>query len=68
MVKHLESHHKDEESKPKFKIQITGSFFDALSRQADESVRIKNTPTDKRMNSKAEFNSAPVKRIRLVKT
>ena len=67
MVKHFESHHANEPVKPKLKIQITGTFFDALSRQADESVRIKNAPTDKRMNSKAEFNSAPIKRIKLVK-
>ena len=67
LVKHLENYHKKEES-PQFKIQITGIFHDALSRQADESVRINSAAdTDKRMNSRAEFNSAPINRIKLVK-
>ena len=68
MVKHIELHHKNDETKPKFKIQITGTFNDALSRQADESIRINNVKqTDKRMNSRSEFNSAPQSRVQLVK-
>ena len=67
LVKHLENYHKKEEN-PQFKIQITGIFHDALSRQADESVRINSAAeTDKRMNSRAEFNSVPINRIKLVK-
>ena len=66
LVKHFELYHKLE--KPSFKIDITGKFHDALSRQADESIRIKvASKTDGRMNSKAEFNSAPVSRVKLVK-
>ena len=66
LVKHFELHHENED--PKFKIDVTGKFYDALSRQADESIRIKvASKTDGKMNSKAEFNSAPVARVKLVK-
>ena len=59
---------KNDENKPKFKIKITGTFNDALSRQADESIRINSVKqTDKRMNSRSEFNSAPLSRVQLLK-
>ena len=45
-----------------FKIKVTGKFFDALSRQADESVRIQSS-YGLVMNSKSEFNAPPIKRI-----
>ena len=50
---------------PIFQIKITGKFFDALSRQADEAVRIKSSAkaSENSMNSKSEFNSAPVRRL-----
>ena len=41
-----------------FKIKMTGKFFDALSRQADESVRIQRS-YGLVMNSKSEFNPPP---------
>ena len=47
-----------------FKIQVTGHFFDALSRQADESTRIQKS-YGLVMNSKSEFNAPPIKRISL---
>ena len=66
LVKHFENYHQNED--PKFKIDVTGRFYDALSRQADESIRIKvASKTDGKMNSKAEFNSAPVARVKLVR-
>ena len=66
LVKHFKIHH--ENNHPTFKIQVTGKFFDALSRQADESVRIKEaSKTDGQMNSRSEFNSAPISRVKLVK-
>ena len=66
LVKHFEIHHENED--PKFKIDVTGKFYDALSRQADEIIRIKvASKTDGKMNIKAEFNSAPVARVKLVK-
>ena len=37
-----------------FRIKVTGNFFDALSRQADESVRIQSS-YGLVMNSKSEF-------------
>ena len=67
LVKHIQNHHK-EETNPQFKIQITGTFHDALSRQADEAVRINSaSETDRQMNSRTEFNSAKISRIKLVK-
>ena len=42
--------------------KVTGKFFDALSRQADESVRIQSS-YGLVMNSKSEFNAPPIKRI-----
>ena len=66
LVKHFDIYHENDH--PSFKIEITGKFFDALSRQADESVRIKEaSKTDKKMNNKSEFNSAPISRVKLVK-
>ena len=66
LVKHFQIHHQNKD--PKFKIDVTGKFYDALSRQADESIRIKGaSKTDGKMNSKAEFNSAPVARVKLIR-
>ena len=66
LVKHFENYHQNED--PKFKIDVTGKFYDALSRQVDESIRIKiASKTDGKMNSKAEFNSASVARVKLVR-
>ena len=66
LVKHFKIHH--ENNHPTFNIHVTGKFFDALSRQADESVRIKEaSKTDGQMNSRSEFNSAPISRVKLVR-
>ena len=43
-------------------MKITGSFRDALSRQANEAVWIQKTKPSEPPNSKCEFNSAPVAR------
>ena len=53
--------HEDEEVK--FKMEITGVFSDALSRQADESVRIQARKNTELMNSKSEFNHPPIARV-----
>jgi hypothetical protein len=37
-------------------IEVTGVFSDALSRQADEAVRIHARKNDELMNSKSEFS------------
>ena len=46
-----------------FEMEITGTFKDALSRQADEAVRIYGRQGQELMNSKSEFNHPPVSRI-----
>ena len=47
-----------------FTIKVTGNFRDALTRQADEGARIKSL-AQLCMNSKAEFNAPPIKRIKV---
>jgi hypothetical protein len=46
-----------------FKMEITGVFKDALSRQAEESVRIQARKNSELMNSKSQFNHPPIARI-----
>ena len=51
-----------------FEMAITGKLFNVLSRQADEGIRIKySTKHPSHMNSKSEFNSTQINRIKLVK-
>ena len=61
LYKHKMMEHKNEEMK--VKMEITGVFKDALSRQADEAVRIKSRNNWELMNSKSEFNHPPIARI-----
>ena len=61
LYKHKMLDHKNEE--PQFEMEITGIFRDALTRQANEAVRIQKTKPSETLNSKCEFNSAPVARI-----
>ena len=65
LLKHLKVHHP--EGGAKFKFQTTKRFFDALSRQADEAVRINNASPAQLINSKSEFNSAPIGRVKIDK-
>ena len=53
--------HKDENVQ--FKMEITGTFKDALSRQANEGVWISSRPAHELLNSKSEFNHPPTARI-----
>ena len=46
-----------------FKMEITGVFQDALSRQAEESVRIQSRKGSELMNSKSQFNHPPIARV-----
>ena len=57
--------HKTEE--PQFEMKITGTFRDALTRQANEAVRIQKNKPSESLNSKCEFNSAPVARVTVEK-
>ena len=63
LYKHMINHH-PRGGGCSFKIKVTGKFKDALTRQADEGARIKNL-AQLCMNSKAEFNAPPIKRIRV---
>jgi len=63
LVKHLNLHPDGTE----FEFKIRSQFHDALTRQADESVRIQNAASDC-LNSKAEFNAPKIARITMKRT
>ena len=65
LYKHKISEHKNEDAT--FKFEITNKFKDALTRQANEAVRIDDRKDIELMNSKSEFNHAPVARIMVEK-
>ena len=48
---------------PKLKMEITKTFKDALSRQANEAVRISEQPGHELLNTKSEFNHPPLGRV-----
>ena len=50
-----------------FGVEITGIFRDALSRQANESVRIYSRKNSEILNSKSEFNHPPTARVMVEK-
>ena len=62
MVKHIDEKHNGQNVK--FRVSITSKFYDALSRQANEGVRIQNN-RGHIINTKAEFNHPKINRIRL---
>ena len=47
----------------KFKMEITQKFRDAMTRQANEAVRIYSRPAHETLNSKSEFNHPPLSRV-----
>ena len=47
----------------KFRMEITSRFKDALTRQANEAVRIFSRPDKELLNSKSEFNHPPLARV-----
>ena len=61
LYKHKLMDHEDEEVD--FSMEITGVFKDALSRQADEAVRINARKNSELLNSRSEFNHPPVARV-----
>ena len=61
LYKHKKLEHVDEEVE--FGLEVTGLFKDALTRQANESVRIYNRRGTAVMNSKSEFNHPPTARV-----
>ena len=46
-----------------YELEITGVFRDALTRQANESVRIYGRKGSEILNSKSEFNHPPTARV-----
>ena len=62
LYKHKMNDHSDDEN-VKFKFEITQKFKDALTRQANEAVRIFQRPDKELLNSKAEFNHPPLARV-----
>ena len=58
LYKHKILEHPEEEN-ISFKMEITGLFKDALTRQANEAVRIKNCKKSEILNSKSQFNHPP---------
>ena len=61
LFKHKMTDHKNEDVR--FKMEITRKFKDALSRQANEAVRISTRPDHELLNSKSEFNHPPLSRV-----
>ena len=66
LYKHKLVEHENEDVE--FAMEITGVFSDALSRQADEAVRIHARKNEELMNSKSEFNHPPIARVVVQKT
>ena len=62
LYKHKLLEHPNEEEVD-FKMEVTGVFKDALTRQANEAVRISSRGTTETMNSKGQFNHPPMARI-----
>ena len=67
LYKHRVLEHPEEEN-IQFKMEITGLYKDALTRQANEAVRIKNCEKSEILNSKSQFNHPPISRIVVDKT
>ena len=55
LYKHKVLEHPEEED-VQFKMEITGLLKDALTRQANEAIRIKNCKPGEILNSKSKFN------------
>ena len=65
LYKHKKLEHIDEEVE--YGLEVTGLFKDALTRQANESVRIYNRRGTSILNSKSEFNHPPTARVMIEK-
>jgi hypothetical protein len=61
LFKHKLAEHENEDVK--FRMEITNRFKDALTRQANEAVRIFSRPAKELLNSKSEFNHPPLARV-----
>jgi hypothetical protein len=61
LYKHVKNVHYNQEVK--FEMEITQKFKDALTRQANEAVRIYSRPDHELLNTKSEFNHPPLARV-----
>ena len=70
LIKHINNHYPLEGGQTQFSVEVTGRFSSALSRQSDEAVRIRNSAkaSTNFMNSKHEFNAAPIRRLAVLRT
>ena len=62
LYKHKILEHGDKEH-VKFKMEVTRVFKDALTRQANEAVRISSRPNSELLNSKNQFQHPPIARV-----
>ena len=62
MFKHVMNAHDREQSDVEFEMKVVGKFNNCLSRQIEESIRIRNKPTDLLLNSKSEYHGPCIKR------
>ena len=63
LYKHIKNAHNNGNEEVKFRMEITGKYKDALTRQANEAVRINSRPGQELLNSKSEFNHPPLARV-----
>ena len=61
LMKHKLTHHQNENVQ--FEMEITQKFKEALTRQANEAVRIYSRPSHEILNSKSKFNHPPLNRV-----
>ena len=62
LYRHVLDKHENEKDQVDFHMKITGKFTNPLSRQIDESLRIRNSLPESLLNSKAEFHGPCIKR------
>ena len=62
MYKHVMNAHANEQSEVKFEMKVVGKFTNCLSRQVNESIRIRSKPASSLLNSKSEFYGPCLKR------
>ena len=65
-LKHWQEKHGEEEGEPRFRVRLTRSFGDALTRQISESVRI-DLRGENVLNSRTEYSRCRLPRLTLDK-
>ena len=62
MIKHWLSSHQELSSPPKFRVEVVGSYQDAMTRQIAEAVRI-DLRGEHVLNSKSEYSRCRIPRL-----